>query len=221
VLIDFISTTTVNVRFNINSYRSFSYTIRRLCFYILLLNVRGWILYVLFNEIEDRLVTSLSSSSASTSCWYITEGWFQQHTEQTKCIGRPFDFSDHIVLYYGQLLPIALMETLYAFQNPYWVLHATPERSTSQNFKKIGHMTIRLWKKQSLQYIIPFVLIGSQLYLQLITATGAYKTSAYFHTPLEVIAGFAVSMIITLPLCMLQCNVNASWAIYGRSIFFR
>jgi hypothetical protein len=183
-----------------------SSTLRRLCFYIMVLNFRGWILYVLFNEWEDRWAIVPSSP-----CWY--EAWFAQHTEPSVCLGRPFDFSDHIVLYYAQLLPISLVETLHAlFQSPsFWAL---PAASTERPIRK--HAILPTCRN----YMIPCVLIGSHVYLQFITATGAYKTSAYFHTPTEVLAGFAVSMLIALPLYLLQCNTTFSWAASARSILF-
>jgi hypothetical protein len=189
-----------------NTRAPISSTIRRFCFYIVVLNFRGWILYVLFNEWEDRWAIVPSSP-----CWY--EAWFAQHSESSVCLGRPFDFSDHIVLYYAQLLPIALLETLHAlFQSqPFWMISATKTERPLQ--KNAMLHTLR-------NHLIPFILIGSHVYLQFITATGAYKTSAYFHTPMEVVAGFAVSMIITVPLYVLQCNTTFSWAVSARFILF-
>ena len=190
---------------------SISSTIRRFCFYIVVLNFRGWILYVLFNEWEDRWVVEPASP-----CWY--EAWFAQHSESSICVGRPFDFSDHIVLYYAQLLPIALMETLYALsQNPLFVMISTNADHTMQAKQ---NTILQVFRNNVQRYLIPIVLIGSHVYLQFITATGAYKTSAYFHTPLEVMAGFAVSMVITVPLYVLQCNTTSSMAAYGRSVLF-
>lgn len=167
-----------------------SYTGRRLCLYIVLLNFRGWILYVLLNELEDRFVSS--SSVGQTTCWYNI-GWLLP--EQEACIGKAFDFSDHVVLYYAQILPIALVETLYAFQSPYWVSeHRIPN------------------------LVFPIVLVASYVYLQFIATLGAYKTTAFFHTPGEVIAGFLVSFVVTVPLYLLQCS--SRWATW-RSLFFR
>jgi hypothetical protein len=182
------------------SAASIGHTFRRLCFYIVLLNVRGWILYVLLNEVEDQFVASLMDHAP---CWY--NGWLQP--EQKLCNGRTFDFSDHVVLYYAQILPIALIETLYAFQCPYWVA----DEVSALNKTPLARIP---------QFLLPIVLAASHLYLQFITAIGAYKTAAFFHTPGEVVAGFMVSMVVTTPLLLLQCSLHTRWSTW-RVFFFR
>jgi hypothetical protein len=198
------------------------------------MNVRGWILYVLFNAIEDHFVESSSSENGVvTPCWYNVDGWFDQNTEQETCTGRPFDFSDHVVLYYAQILPIALIETLYAtIDNPYWHRICNTQHYNQQQ-QPILHQrynitsTIRRYIDKMFRWIVPIVLIMSHLYTQLITATGAYKTTTYFHTPFEVIMGFLVSMIVSIPLCYIQCSTTShheyphSWIASLRSLLFR
>lgn len=181
------------------SAASIRYSLRRLCLYIALLNGRGWILYVLFNEVEDHFLTS---SIDHAPCWY--NGWLQPVQEM--CVGRTFDFSDHVVLYYAQILPIALIETLYAFQYPYWVNDVSTKKQS--NLMRIP------------QLALPIVLVASHAYLQFITATGAYKTAAYFHTPGEVVAGFVVSLVLAMPLLLLHCSNHSRWPAW-RAIFFR
>merc|ERR1711933_98037 len=114
--------------------------------------------------------------------------WYDQF-----CYGKSFDFSDHYVLYFAQYLPIALLEVIHSFEFPFW-------------------------KYSSSKYtLVPVLLIGGTLYLYLITLWSAYKTAAYFHTPVEVIIGMIISMFVQLPLCYLQCSTN--WG-YLREVFF-
>jgi len=105
-------------------------------------------------------------------------------TEQLRkriCGGRGFDYSDHIVLYFAQILPIALMEVLHStIVQPFWGSSCNP------------------W--------IPLLLWMGLLYLYLINAIGALKTAIYFHTPLEVVVGYVISLLYQIPLCLLQCR---------------
>jgi hypothetical protein len=181
------------------------------------MNFRGWVLYILFNKIEDQFVAELSSNT--NQCWYTSEGWFPHSSEQELCAGRPFDFSDHIVLYYAQILPIELFETLHIIlEYPYWYYGGGTEQSIQQ---KRHSITTRRFINHSLRWFVPIVLLGTHLYLQIITTIGAYKTSVYFHTPFEIIAGYMISMTIALPLCYLQCrNMSNRSVSYVRSIFF-
>jgi hypothetical protein len=196
----YASIVSATVSKDLASGASISYSVRRLCLYIVLLNCRGWILYVLLNEVEDQFV---ASSIDGTTCWY--SGLLQP--VQELCIGRAFDFSDHVVLYYAQILPIALIETLYAFQCPYWI---SDERSALNQGTLV----------RIPQLLLPIILAASHVYLQFITATGAYKTAAFFHTPGEVVAGFMVSLLVTVPLLLLQCSSHTTWATW-RLFFFR
>ena len=149
-----------------------STTLRRLALSFSCLVFRGLVLYSFFNFLEHLLVPSPDSDAP---CWYKD---FLKHF-QTPCSGRTFDFSDHVVLYFGQLLPVALSETLYCLSFPFW----KPENKA-----------------------VPRLLVGCLLYLYLVTFLGAYKTSAYYHTPLEIFLGLAVSLLLQVPLCLLQCS---------------
>ena len=176
----------------------FSFSLKRICLYIVLLNFRGWVLYVFFNAVEDSF-----RKPVSNNCWYNNGMWLRSGEES--CLNKAFDFSDHVVLYYAQILAISLVETIYAFQYPYWKM-ITEERETALCvlFRRIRQTTI------------PILLAVSHLYLQFITAAGAYKTAAYFHTPGEVVAGFGVSLVVAVPLMLLQSKWEAA-----RAFFFR
>jgi hypothetical protein len=66
---------------------------------------------------------------------------------------------------------------------------------------------------------MPSILASSHLYLQVISAAGAYKTAAYFHTVGEIYAGFVVSLGVAVPLMLLQCSDNKYFA-NARAAFF-
>lgn len=149
------------------------------------------------NEVEDQFVTPIDESA----CWYGS----MLRSEQAACLGRAFDFSDHVVLYYAQILPIALMETLYAFQYPYW--NSEGKLAYGQSFSR------------RLGSLLPFLLLAFLFYLQFITAAGAYKTAAFFHTFGEVCAGFLVSLLAAVPLLLLQCGKHNTIAA-TRAFFF-
>jgi hypothetical protein len=157
------------------------YAMRRLYLYLLLTQVRGWILYMLFGAIEALLV-----SSAGSNCWY--EELLHHDTNYSECQGRATDFSDHVVLYFAQILPIALTEVLHSFVIPFW--------DTKTSTRKNGGYSS----------LVPIVLLAGLFYLYLITFLGAYKTAVYFHTGPEVLSGYLVSLCIQVPLCLMQCT---------------
>lgn len=149
------------------------------------MNFRGWVLYVLFNDIEDHLVKPVS-----TPCWYLD----YLHPHQVDCHGRVFDFSDHVVLYFAQILPIALVEVMYGLERPYWdASHA---------------------------WLVPRVLGGGMIYLYVIVFLGFFKTAQFFHTGPEIFAGFCVSLVLQVPLMLLQCYVKDGCGNGLRSFLF-
>lgn len=149
-----------------------STTFRRLVFYLSCLLFRGAILYSFFNFLEHLVVPTPSTDEP---CWY--RDFLKSF--QTPCTGKTFDYSDHVVLYFAQLMPVALSETLYCLHVPFW-------------------------RKE--HKMMPIAILGGLFYLYLITFLGAYKTSAYFHTPAEIFTGYAVSLLVQIPLCLLQCS---------------
>jgi hypothetical protein len=158
--------------------------LRRLGYYVILLNFRGWVLYVGLNAIEDRIVQPVDNET----CWY--HEWLR--VDQSRCFGRVFDFSDHIVLYYAQILPVALFEFLHTLEYPFWAY-------SRSMFKSTDHVAI-------VDRLCPILMCFGICYLYFITCLGVYKTSVYFHTGFEVVVGFLVSSIVQIPLCLIQCS---------------
>jgi hypothetical protein len=130
------------------------------------------------------------------------------------CYGQDFDFSDHVVLFFGQILPVTLFEVLFCFLVPLWGSSSSntsnsplgrsssSSLSNSTNTKKRKGSSIGLMQfiPQSIRYVLFLLLIGGFLYLNFITFIAVYHTAAYFHTATEVIVGYIVSLCIQLPL---------------------
>lgn len=166
---------------------------RRFYLYIALIQVRGWILYLLFDTIEEYFL----SQPTAGNCWY--EPYL--YPNYSSCQGQISDFSDHIVLYYAQILPIPLTEVLHSFVVPYW-------KGNSNGGGGSSSITSITNTNQSIRskYTIPTMLVCGMLYLYVIASLGAHKTASYFHTTPEIWNGYFVSMLIQLPLFILQCT---------------
>ena len=178
-------------------------TLKRLFFYFLLLNFRGWGLYIGANALEDFVFLPWFTGNTVTSplrtdslsdvehdihyegdnqppCWY--EDVLKSHHKlsmeiHSECYGRPFDFSDHVVLFLAHYLPVFVMEILFFYQYP---------------FSSRGS-----W------YTIHVFLF---LYLHLLVLHATYQTAVYFHTKGEIIVGYLVSLFVQLPVCYLMCS---------------
>mmetsp|Transcript_50122 Transcript_50122/g.121440 ORF Transcript_50122/g.121440 Transcript_50122/m.121440 type:complete len:469 (-) Transcript_50122:124-1530(-) len=173
---------------------------RRFYLYLFLIQIRGWVLYLLLDKLEDHLMLSSSSSSSSDiggdegrQCWY--QPLLSKNYES--CHGRTPDFSDHMVLYCAQILPLALTETLYAFAVPYW-------SSSTKNNTGGGGGPASSSSKNVFGVVIPTMLVGGMMYLYALVFSGIIKTATYFHTWPEVVCGYFISMVIQIPLFLMQ-----------------
>ena len=162
-----------------------STVLRRLYLYLAIIQIRGWVLYLVLNVIEDMIVPS-----PGNNCWYQK---LLLPDEKGACQGRATDFSDHIVLYFGQILPLALCEVLQSFVVPFWETVSW----------EIGGSN---GSERSKNRIVPTLLLTGLAHLYHITLLGAYKTSAYFHTGPEIFTGYIVSLSVQMPLLLLQCT---------------
>jgi len=209
---------TTEVRMPESNHKFIGTTLRRLFFYFVLLNFRGWGLYIGANALEDYvflpwftgiIVTSpLRMNSLSDvehdihykegyqrHCWY--EDALKSHHKSameshSECYGRPFDFSDHVVLFLAHYLPVFFMELLVCYRFPFW------ERTSAPQQNKVGRVC---W------YAIHAFLF---FYLHLLVLHSTYQTAVYFHTHGEIIVGYAVSLFIQLPVCYLMCSEKST-----------
>jgi hypothetical protein len=165
---------------------------------------------------EDAWVSSSSLSTSSSpfvlddnttdDCWY--EPFLRRSSasihlvvkENDVCFShRVFDFSDHMVLYYAQILPIATAEVLYQLVG--MILLQRPARmhnriSSSSSSQQQRPGTTLWWYG-----ILITCYVG---YLLVIVAHAAYMTASYFHTASEVYVGWMVSWLVSVPLAMVQ-----------------
>jgi hypothetical protein len=136
---------------------------RRFNFYMVVLSFRAFVLFMGLNWVEEQVVGT-----------HPEECWFFEFARRPSCKGMEFDFSDHTVLYFGQILSIPLTEIVYSWLNP------------------LGSYTSTIF-------------MAGGLYLYAVTLLGEFQTAAYYHTPGEIMVGYAISLIIQLPLAYLQC----------------
>ena len=110
---------------------------------------------------------------AANECWY--DGNLKSY--QSPCQGQTFDYSDHMVLFFAQILPIPLTEILFSFAVPYW---------------------------KSKSFLIPAILSITMIFLYVITFLQTYRTAAYFHTMLEIWVGYLISLLTQVPLFLIM-----------------
>mmetsp|Transcript_7186 Transcript_7186/g.16555 ORF Transcript_7186/g.16555 Transcript_7186/m.16555 type:complete len:359 (+) Transcript_7186:96-1172(+) len=188
-----------------------STTMRRLLFYILVMNIRGWVLYIGANALEDfeilpwlgsKVVSPLRRDSSFVSdmehgllltnkndgseCWY--KDLLKEHhkvimgsDEDSYCYGRPFDFSDHVVLFCAHYLPVIVCEMLICYALPFW------RKSRAEVFWKVLH---------AFHFI----------YMHFLLLNALYRTAVFFHTPSEVLVAYGISLTLALPISVLVCS---------------
>lgn len=149
---------------------SWSTYLTRFHVYTLVLSLRFFVLFLGFNWVERHVV-----GAPPNDCWF--SDFVIRREGRSSCKSIPFDFSDHTVLYFGQILVIPLTEILYA-----WLVPVTAG----------GVLLSRL-------------VSVSLLYLYLITLFGEFHTAAYHHTGEEILVGYAISFLLQLPMAYLQC----------------
>ena len=162
--------------------------LRRLCYYVALMSVRGWVLYVFLNWSGGYALDAIGWPSSpggvdGGDCWYKDLLKPRLRDGDEACYGRRFDFSDHVVLFYGQYLPVAISELTH-----YLVRGEGSGSSPGANDP----------------ILIRAVVVGYVLYLSYICASAAMRTAMYFHTPLEILVGYGISLIASVPAAILS-----------------
>lgn len=186
-------------------------TLRRLLSYVVVMNFRGWALYILFNMIQDSIASRFSSSSVEEveaddggttmeQCWY-RELLYSSKKDDPTCYGRRFDFSDHVVLFFGHVLPVVLFEVLFCFLLPFW-----PSSSPKVD-KKDGQIGTSSSAREHMLHLptgfVPIFLLVSFVYLNILVFMAVHRTAKYFHTSTEIVCGYAISLLVQIPLGIL------------------
>jgi hypothetical protein len=150
-----------------------------------------------------------SGKKQQPECWY--KDVLKSHHKSTMeneghsdCYGRPFDFSDHVVLFLAHYLPIFVMEMLLCYSFPFWDAPVVAEKSATKQSRSRYSLFSRgmIWNAC---HIFLF------LYLHLIVLHALYHTAVYFHTSGEILVGYGVSLILQLPIVYLMCSDEPHW----------
>lgn len=158
---------------------------RRLIFYFLVMNVRGWILFLLFNIFQNALIPEKHMSG---SCWY-NEYIIREADQYSNCYGKNFDFSDHVVLFLGQIIPLVSCE--------FFITLLSPEK-TNNSVVRDTAASQRFINFTRMKFMIPIVNTCFFVYMNIIVFLALYKTAAYFHTPSELAVGYMISLLVQL-----------------------
>jgi len=157
-------------------------TFYRLGFYFVVMNFRGWILFVLLNKLQDML----RPGNLLDSCWY-DDYMIRRTNRNSNCYGQGFDFSDHTVLFLCQIIPVLSCE--------FFVSLLSPIRS-NMNTNGFEKLQTEVDIKNS---VLQTANVCYFVYINIIVFLAMYKTAAYFHTPSEVAVGYIISLLVQLP----------------------
>ena len=202
-------------------------TFRRLLSYVVIMNFRGWALYILFNMIQDSIASRFSSSwtagevgahDGGTTMDNMEHCWYRELLHSSKqddptCYGRRFDFSDHVVLFFGHVLPVVLFEVLFCFLLPFWPSSSVPKVDKKDD-QISSASSAREHKLHLPTGVVPIFLLVSFVYLNILVFMAVHRTAAYFHTSTEIVCGYAISLLVQIPLGILLWGTKClgKWA---------
>lgn len=167
---------TVEHCFSANQGRIATGALKRLALYMCVMLFRGWVLYVGLNAIEARVVSwELEVPADDELCWYKPFLKNGTVSSASPCYGRIFDYSDHVVFYFVQVLSIV------------WFEYLDAQRKLSSR-KNLGFL----------------FLSAIVVYLHVIVYVGVYKTARWFHTGGEMMLGWCLTLSVTVPLALWQ-----------------
>eukprot|EP00594_Rhizosolenia_setigera_P001158 CAMPEP_0178946454 /NCGR_PEP_ID=MMETSP0789-20121207/4295_1 /TAXON_ID=3005 /ORGANISM="Rhizosolenia setigera, Strain CCMP 1694" /LENGTH=164 /DNA_ID=CAMNT_0020626449 /DNA_START=704 /DNA_END=1198 /DNA_ORIENTATION=+ len=126
--------------------------------------------------LEDKCLHDNAYINEEEECFY-TNIIPSKYSNISKCYGQAFDFSDHIVLFYGHILSIVVFEVLYGWMYP--ITTTIHQQSISTPFSS---------------FINKFMSTVFGIYVYFIVSVQTLKTSMYFHTPLEIFVGYFISL---------------------------
>eukprot|EP00550_Attheya_septentrionalis_P008592 CAMPEP_0198292826 /NCGR_PEP_ID=MMETSP1449-20131203/14182_1 /TAXON_ID=420275 /ORGANISM="Attheya septentrionalis, Strain CCMP2084" /LENGTH=356 /DNA_ID=CAMNT_0043992139 /DNA_START=101 /DNA_END=1174 /DNA_ORIENTATION=+ len=176
--------------------------LRRGLFKFVLMNIRGCILYLGFDFLQKAWHANRHGETTNlveTDCWY--QDFLRPHQRDRVCYGQRFDFSDHVVLFYAQILPVLMLELLVWIKQP-------PVSSASASSQRLNNSPDKVGLEMSIfqRYLVPALIVGSVVYLHMITYLNIHKTAAYYHTGPEMMVGYAISLCVQLPIGYLVCH---------------
>lgn len=162
-----------------------STSVRRLFFYFMVMQFRGWVLYVFMNEIlmKKLLLSFIPLSAMGTitnkqqegqgECWYSNLVHQQKaNYEGDECYGQEFDFSDHIVLFFAHYFPIMIFEAIFCVLYPFWTMHHH-DKTTVEHFRQSRSQQTVIFLFNTIIHMALVVTFG---YLSFITLASVYST---------------------------------------------
>jgi len=170
----------------------------RFILYIVIMLFRFYVLYGCFSLTQDFL-NNLSSQQPIENCWYGE--FLMKRNAASSCYGQRFDFSDHVVLFFAQSLPILIFEATVHRHFALWPSHTSD--NTSENIAPTPKKKMESILSYILNTLIASCLSLFFLYLNFITLLTAHSTASYFHTVTESIVGYFISLIVQVPLAFL------------------
>jgi hypothetical protein len=156
-------------------------------------------------------ITRQIQNWSSSSCWYtsLLKVTFENNSNPphgTACYGLPFDFSDHVVLFFSHTFPSMMFEASFCFLFPFLPVRCS---SFTQDAKDGGYKQVEtrdfvtsprnrfmlfVWNT-----LLPILLLVLFLYLNILTLLAVHSTAAYFHSVGEVIVGYTISLLVQIP----------------------
>lgn len=189
-----------------HAHRSAARTsMNRLVLFLSIMTFRIFFLYVYLNLLQvflhdqstkgiSRKMTESLSHTTAEDCWYSE---FLMGRNK-KCHGQQFDFSDHVVLFFAQSLPIMLLEATVWHSFPLWPTHT--------DYSK-GVVSIPSFILNTVLSSCLSLYFG---YINYVTLLVAHSTAAYFHTITEVVVGYAISLVVQIPIAILLSSTEYS-----------
>jgi len=168
--------------------------VNRFILYIFIMLFRFYFLYICLGLFQIPSINNLDQKSIE-NCWYGE--FLTKRNATSSCDGQRFDFSDHVVLFFAQSLPILIFEATIHHYTTLW------PSNTSDGIK----LTFQRGAESIPIYILNTVMASCLsllfIYLNVITLLEAHSTTSYFHTVTESIVGYVITLVVQIPLASL------------------
>ena len=173
------------ININSSTYRgtqqnAFRKAFFRFLFYVSVMCFRGFILYLFLDFLEDIFADWKLFGESLSSCWF--SDFTRPNARRNICSKQEFDFSDHVVFFFGHLMPLVLVECIFWINSP------------------LRGERIFIDRSKVLYRVITTFIFGFWAYVSFLSLFSVYNTAAFFHTKSEIILGYISSLVIQIPL---------------------
>ncbi len=157
---------------------------------------RGFILYLFLDFLEDIFADWKLFGENLSSCWF--SDFTRPNARRNICSKQEFDFSDHVVFFFGHLLPLFFVECIFWMNSP-----------LRQQRIFVGHAKV-------VYGVVTTSVFGFLLYVTFLSLFSVYRTAAFFHTKSEIILGYISSLVVQIPLGII-CFTDY-WGIFSSQL---